>query len=361
MKQIIVNHEKLQTRVALLVDGVIEEYYIERHDTQRIVGSIFKGRIRNFEPSLQAAFVDIGLEKNAFLHYWDMIPATKELLENEEASFSDEDDVDDEEKLRRMFEKYSGLSDDELEAYHPEDDEDGSEGDNEPEAKESEPDVSEPASTPQNGVSGGKDANSATGDGLLFRLKKMFAPILGLPVPEEPVSLPSVAAEAKADQGERQKEASQSRERRGENGRNGNHGEHRNRRQRQEKRPRISIDDIPKKFSVNGEVIVQVTKGIIGEKGPRVTTNLSIPGKYVVLLPNSPHRGVSRRIPDKRERMRLRQIIQNIELPEGMGIICRTAAQHVGETELQADVDLILEQWRKSEQLRRRRAPVCIY
>ena len=77
----IVNNENLQTRIALTNDGKIEEYYIEREDSKRIVGSIYKGRIRNLEPSLQASFVDIGLEKNAFLHYWDMIPATKELLE----------------------------------------------------------------------------------------------------------------------------------------------------------------------------------------------------------------------------------------------------------------------------------------
>ena len=71
MKQLIVNREHLQTRVALVEDGKIQEYYIERHNDNRIVGSIFKGRIKNLEDSLHAAFVDIGLHKNAFLHYWD--------------------------------------------------------------------------------------------------------------------------------------------------------------------------------------------------------------------------------------------------------------------------------------------------
>ncbi|HSP42505.1 MAG TPA: ribonuclease E/G, partial [Luteolibacter sp.] len=72
---LIVNVEKLERRVALLEDGVLEEYTVEREGDQNIVGGIFKGRVKNIEPGLKAMFVDIGLEKNAFLHFWDAIPA----------------------------------------------------------------------------------------------------------------------------------------------------------------------------------------------------------------------------------------------------------------------------------------------
>ena len=72
---IIVNVEKLERRVALLEDGVLEEYTVEREGDQNIVGGIFKGRVKNIEPGLKAMFVDIGLDKNAFLHFWDAIPA----------------------------------------------------------------------------------------------------------------------------------------------------------------------------------------------------------------------------------------------------------------------------------------------
>ena len=65
MKRLLVNCEQLQNRVALSEDGRIEEYYIEREGSNRAVGSIYKGRIRNLENSLQAAFVDVGLKKNA--------------------------------------------------------------------------------------------------------------------------------------------------------------------------------------------------------------------------------------------------------------------------------------------------------
>ena len=72
---IIVNVEKLERRVALLEDGVLEEYTVEREGDQNIVGGIFKGRVKNIEQGLKAMFVDIGLDKNAFLHFWDAIPA----------------------------------------------------------------------------------------------------------------------------------------------------------------------------------------------------------------------------------------------------------------------------------------------
>ena len=72
--KIVVNCEKLETRVALLENGSLEEYTVERSNDENIVGSIFKGIVRNIEPGLNAMFVDIGLEKNAFLHFWDAIP-----------------------------------------------------------------------------------------------------------------------------------------------------------------------------------------------------------------------------------------------------------------------------------------------
>ena len=73
--KLIINCEKLERRVALLENGVLEEYSIERQTDRNIVGSIFKGRVKNIEHGLKAMFVDIGFEKNAFLHFWDALPA----------------------------------------------------------------------------------------------------------------------------------------------------------------------------------------------------------------------------------------------------------------------------------------------
>ena len=73
-KEVIINAETLETRVAVSEEGRLEEFTIERTTEERLVGSIFKGRVRNLEDGLKAAFVDIGFEKNAFLHYWDIVP-----------------------------------------------------------------------------------------------------------------------------------------------------------------------------------------------------------------------------------------------------------------------------------------------
>ena len=72
-REIVINAESLETRVAVVEGGRLEEYQVEHATRERIVGSIFKGRIQNLEHELQAAFVNIGLSKNAFLHYWDMV------------------------------------------------------------------------------------------------------------------------------------------------------------------------------------------------------------------------------------------------------------------------------------------------
>src|SRR6266702_2886837 len=73
--KLILNVEKLESRVALLENGRLEEYSVERESSRNIVGSVYKGKVKNIEIGLKAMFVDIGFEKTAFLHFWDAIPA----------------------------------------------------------------------------------------------------------------------------------------------------------------------------------------------------------------------------------------------------------------------------------------------
>ncbi len=77
---------------------------------------------------------------------------------------------------------------------------------------------------------------------------------------------------------------------------------------------------------------MQVVKGPIGTKGPRITTNISIPGRYLVLMPYNPQRGISRKIEDDRERQRLKKILQRLHIPEGMGVIIRTVGENQKQT-----------------------------
>ena len=108
--------------------------------------------------------------------------------------------------------------------------------------------------------------------------------------------------------------------------------------------------------------MVQVTKGPIGTKGPRVTTNVSLAGRYLVLMPFTDQFGISRKIEDPKERLRLRQIMQKLNVPDGMGIIMRTVAQGQRYRHFVRDLAMLLEQWYGVEEKKEANAaPVCVY
>ncbi|MEW6182879.1 MAG: Rne/Rng family ribonuclease [Bacillota bacterium] len=108
------------------------------------------------------------------------------------------------------------------------------------------------------------------------------------------------------------------------------------------------------------EVIVQVVKGPFGAKGPRVTTQITLPGRYLVLAPTMQHTGVSRRIAPPAERERLRRLAVNL-CPPGMGLIVRTAAEGVGEGELQHDLETLLKEWEDIRRKGREPGPRALY
>lgn len=233
-REIIVNVEKLETRVAVLENGRLEEYMVEHPEDERLVGCVFKGRIQNLQDDLQAAFVDIGLKKNAFLHYWDMQPDVDAFL----------DEVDD------------------------------------------------------------GDDNAKNGKG-------------------------------------------------GKGGKGG---------RRRGKAPRLTTEEIHEKFKPGSEIIVQVTKGPISTKGPRVTTNLSIPGRYLVMMPGTKTRGVSRKIGDAEERKRLKKILDKLLLPEEVGLIVRTAGVGAKGTSFVRDMRNLLESWHELQgNVKNLRAPCCVW
>ncbi len=218
-RELFINAESLETRVALLEDGHLESFQVERNTGERISGNIYRGRIHNLQQSLQAAFVDIGTGKNAFLHYWDMLPRQMDTVEE---IFSNEAE--------------------------------------------------------------------------------------------------------------------------GQRGR------------------RPTIEDIPKLFPPGKDVLVQVTKGPIGTKGPRVTTNITLPGRYLVLLPQSPQMGISRKIEDPAERDRLREILRKLAVPKGMGVIVRTVGVERGIRAFQRDLKLLLALWKEiEEKVKTMPVPSCVY
>jgi ribonuclease E len=111
----------------------------------------------------------------------------------------------------------------------------------------------------------------------------------------------------------------------------------------------------------NGQTIIcQVTKNPIGAKGARLTQEVSLPGRFVVLVPGTSTYGISKRLPDN-ERKRLRGILDKVKL-DGHGVIVRTAAENVTEEEITRDLSRLVEQWRQIEALAKKsKAPALLY
>ncbi|MFN3651118.1 MAG: Rne/Rng family ribonuclease [Armatimonadota bacterium] len=208
-KEILVNVEDRETRIAVLENGRLMELHVEREE--RVVGNIYKARVANVLPGMDAAFVDIGLERNAFLYVGDIL-------------FED------------------------------------------PKAK----------------------------------------------------------------------------------------GDHPTRRTSRD----VRISDLAKPGQ---EILVQVVKGPRGTKGARVSTKISIPGRYLVLMPEGDHTGVSRKIDDVKERDRLRRLCEQLQ-PAGFGLIVRTEAEGRSEQELRQDLEYLVNTWRRvSEQNKRSHAPAVLH
>jgi ribonuclease G len=430
MKQIIINSEDLQTRVAVVHDGKLHDFFMERKDRDRIVGSIYKGKIKNLEPSLQAAFVDIGQGKNAFLHYWDMLPAYQDMLDGEVA----DDDLDNPDNPSVEVEIEEAPVEPSHFAASP--NADGSEnGGNKrrrywhrrnkgnaqgqgeggqagkaeskllplndaqtvqkPNQKRK-PDLlplndGKPAKEKKSArqTQGGKDKPNKIQEkqekkatekvGLLTRILRKLLPLKKeSQEKKEPVKQQAQGKGSNGRERGRQTQGqAKGKEQKGQaasgvvplvQGGEGTPAKPkqspRQHKQRQtQQRLEQAVEEIPNKFHIDQEILVQVTKGAIGTKGPRVTTNLSIPGRYLVLLPNSKHLGISRRVEDKEERQRLRKMLKELTLPPNMGVICRTAGAGVTQEQFQRDLDILLGYWNKGQEQAKAgtHGPVCVY
>ena len=339
MKQILINNEEMQIRVAVVQDGVLQDFFMERTNRDQLVGSIFKGRIKNLEPSLQAAFVDIGCGKNAFLHYWDMLPATQDMLEDSQEDAETEQD---------NSHPQPSAQPQNVAAPMPQQPKNVTRSKNRPQKQQQRP------ATPQPQPVQEPPQPEAPKKGFLARILDFFARRRGTdtavpqPAPQvQPAAEPTDDAALKNTKNNTTK-----------NGKN-RHGK----KNKQPQKPMPTVEDIPNLFKVDQEILVQVTKGPIGTKGSRVTTNLSIPGRYLVLLPNSPHIGVSRKVEEKAERERLRKMVKGLELPgNNMGLICRTVGEGCKIEHFQRDLDMLVEAWQSGmKKAESRRAPICVY
>jgi ribonuclease G len=220
--EILINVTHDEIRVGLLEGGQVVEFYVERKRDASLVGNIYKGKVVKILPGMQSAFIDISLEKAAFLYVTDI---------------------------------------------HADMDE--------------------------------------------------FAPFL-----EEEEQINSLEIVSKRG------------------------------------RPDLSIEEL---IQEGQEILVQVSKDPIGSKGARVTSYVTLPGRYLVLMPNVEHIGISRRIIDEEERTRLRTLVESIK-PPGFGLIIRTASEGSGEAELKTDLDFLMLLWENIQKKRdKASAPSLLY
>ncbi len=110
------------------------------------------------------------------------------------------------------------------------------------------------------------------------------------------------------------------------------------------------------------EVLVQVVKESFGTKGPRLSCHIGIPGRFLVIMPLENQIGISRRIEDAEERKRLRQVLEEMKLPNDVGYIVRTVAAGKDKKDLQRDAQFLLKMWRRIEkEVKRKKPPAVVY
>lgn len=244
-KEMLINvSQPEECRIAIIEDGLLEELYIERASADNLVGNIYKGRIVNLEPSIQAAFVDFGVGRNGFLHISD---------------------------VESQYFRQGG--------YDP----------------------SKPIGEDRPSKDDDKDGDEKRGDGRPPR------------------------------------------------------------RQRPGARPRVK-PPIQEIFKRGDEVLVQVIKEGMGTKGPTLSTYISIPGRYLVLMPALGRLGVSRKIEDDAVRRKLRDTLLELNPPKGLGFIVRTAGIDRHQKELSRDMAYLLRLWKVIvRRIKTHPAPIDIY
>ncbi len=268
-KEMIISSSDHDTRVAILEDDQVVEIFIEREKSRGVVGNIYKGRVSKVLPGMQSSFVDIGLERDAFLYVTEVVNTVEEF---ERLESGDEDaDADADEVVA------------------------------------TEPAVAAAVITPAEPAVEGAEAAASVHAG-------------------------GARAERRARDRERERE-----------------------------RPDAKIEDLLKEGQ---EVLVQVVKEPLGTKGARLTSHVTMPGRFLVFMPTVDHVGVSRKIESREERSRLRSIVRTFREQHGFtgGVIIRTAAASRSEEDIVSDLSYFHQVWTEIRQrMEGRRPPALLF
>ena len=373
---LVINATGVETRVALVENGAISEYYLERKKDKGIVGNIYKGKVVRVLPGMQAAFVDIGLEKAAFLYVSDVFydPDFSEqqfdLTEGEHEEYEDLAEVVPEEG-----ESAQPAAEVIVAAQAPQPTE--KRGREEKPAAEKALEDKEPAveakaeEEPEAEANAEERAEKPICSGVAPALAPPQAPAPEIPEaagakPGEQKAEETAAEKANGDRdrgefrvrGRRRRRGGSRRELRDQKPEKAEKTERAERSERAERpeRPEREEQDREAKgqkkaaaniqdlLKVGQEIIVQVAKDPIGTKGARVTSHISLPGRHLVFMPTVDHVGISRRIEREGERRRLREVVDRLR-PPGTGFIVRTVAENISNEKLEADARFLIGIW----------------
>ncbi len=393
-----------EIRIAVVRRGVLEELYMERSSTESHIGNIYKGRVTNVEPSIQAAFIDFGIGKNGFLHISDLHPQyfpkrNQPRMQHRRGPQGPAQTARGQARSARPPvptgtgfppplppESTPETSPEALQEMPPE---------GAPLAHETAVDapavsigvptlevqqtpVTAPAESPvaderamtesvarsEEAEENELDENESGSEAVA----EDAAPVEGSAATSEnrveaegstPVEEPADFGSAYNSEFGEEDEFVDDYE--GEGG-EVDDGHMKPMEKVGRKTPRRDRPPIQQCLRRGQEVIVQVTKEGIGTKGPTLTSYVSCPGRYLVMMPGMAQLGVSRKIEDLDQRRELKRTLQELNPPRNLGFIIRTAGTDVSKKELQGDLNYLVRMWKViANRIRTNRAPVELY
>jgi Rne/Rng family ribonuclease len=283
-KEMIISSTGHDTRVAILEDDQVVEIFIERENQRGVVGNIYKGRVSKVLPGMQSSFVDIGLERDAFLYVSEVVNTVEE------------------------FERLAGEDEDDSAVIPVE--------------------------------IGAAAAEKA--------LRVDAAEEASIEVASEPPANGRVERRGRDRTGGRPDRESAP-------------GSGASRGQSRDDRPQARIEDLLKEGQ---DILVQVVKEPLGTKGARLTSHVTMPGRFLVFMPTVDHVGVSRKIESREERARLRGIVRQFREEHGFigGVIIRTAAGGRSEQDIVNDLSYFHQIWTEvRHKMETRRPPAVLF
>ena len=324
-----------ETRVVVVSGNRLDDFDYETSQKSQLKGNIYLAKVTRVEPSLQAAFVDYGGNRHGFLAFNEIHPDyyripisdRKELLQQEAAEAeAEEEDID----TADDAESYES-GDSEPEPVETLDDEPGESSEAAEAAGDDGPDDKDPDGKDPDAKEGGESAGAEAGADEAGQA--------------DPAGEPAEDKSADGDEAPRRSRGRGSRAARADRSVDtvgGDEIEDIGERRRRPQR-RYRIQEVISRRQI---ILVQVAKEERGNKGAAITSYISLAGRYCVLMPNTPRGGgISRKISNMADRKRLKKILDDFEIPDGMAVIVRTAGAQRTKAEIRRDYEYLIKLW----------------